>query len=490
MKKLIIGILSLLSVAAHAQKNVLLEQSFWKTSPDVSAVKAEIEKGSNPSEFNRNLFDPVVMAINAGAPNATIEYLLTQPGNTVDKATHDGRIYLHWAAMRGNVALMEHLVAKGAKGNYVDGHGATPINFAAGGGQQNTRVYDICLAHGADLKKDLNNDGANALLIAVANDKDLVLTNYFISKGLDLKSTDAAGNNAFSYAARAGKIEVLKTLLQKGVPANSNAILMAAQGGRGGGNPIEVFQYLESLNLKPTVIGKNGENALHAIVRKPKQDDIIQYFISKGVDINKADEDGNTVFMNAAASNRDTATLGRLLTKVKDINQSNSKGVSALAMAVRSNSPEVISYLIRKGASIGTTDKNGDNLGFYLVQSYSPARAEDFEAKAKVLQDAGFKITEPSKNGNTLYHTAVAKNDLSLVKRLEAYKIDVNTKNKEGLTALHRAAMVSKDDAMMKYLLSVGAKKEIQTNFNETAFDLAGENESLTKNNVTVHFLK
>ncbi|SKB51894.1 ankyrin repeat domain-containing protein [Dyadobacter psychrophilus] len=490
MKKLLIAACAFFSFAAQAQQNVLLEQSFWKTSPDINAVKAEIEKGSNPSQFNNNMFDPVVLAINAGAPNPTIEYLLTQPGNTVDKATHDGRIYLHWAAMRGNVELMEYLVAKGAKGNYVDGHGATPINFAAGGGQQNTKVYDICLAHGADLKKDLNNDGANALLIGVANDKDLALTNYFISKGLDLKSTDAAGNNAFSYAARAGKIEVLKALLAKGVPANSNAILMAAQGSRGGANPIEVYQYLESLKLKPTVIGKNGENALHAIVRKPKQEEIIKYFLSKGVDVNKADEDGNTVFMNAAASNRDTATIGILLSTVKNINQGNEKGVSALAMAVRSNSPEVIGYLIGKGADINMIDKNGDNLAFYLAQSYNARTANEFAPKLKVLQDKGFKVAAPAKNGNTLYHVAVAKNDLALVKLLEPYQIDVNAKNTEGITALHKAAMVSKDDAMLKYLLSIGAKKEIETNFKETAFDLAGENESLSKNNVTVNFLK
>ncbi|MCF0039816.1 ankyrin repeat domain-containing protein [Dyadobacter fanqingshengii] len=490
MKKLLIAVCAFFSFAAQAQQNVLLEQSFWKTAPDVNAVKAEIEKGSNPSQFNNNMFDPVVLAINAGAPNPTIEYLLTQPGNTVDKATHDGRIYLHWAAMRGNVELMKYLVAKGSKGNYVDGHGATPINFAAGGGQQNTKVYDICLAHGADLKKDLNNDGANALLIGIANDKDLALTNYFISKGLDLKSTDAAGNNAFSYAARAGKIDVLKALLAKGVPANSDAILMAAQGSRGGANSIEVYQYLESLKLKPTVIGKNGENALHAIVRKPKQEEIIRYFLSKGVDVNKADEDGNTVFMNAAASNRDTATIGILLSTVKNVNQVNEKGVSALAMAVRGNSPEVISYLIGKGADINTTDKNGDNLAFYLTQSYNGRTANEFGPKVKVLQDKGFKIAAPAKNGNTLYHVAVAKNDLALVKLLEAYQIDVNAKNAEGITALHKAAMVSKDDAMLKYLLSIGAKKDIETNFKETAFDLAGENESLSRNNITVQFLK
>ncbi|WAC15380.1 ankyrin repeat domain-containing protein [Dyadobacter pollutisoli] len=490
MKKLLVVACALFSIAAQAQQNVLLEQSFWKNSPDVNAVKAEIEKGANPSQFNNNMFDPVVLAINAQAPNATIEYLMTFPGNTVDKLTHDGRIYLHWAAMRGNVALMESLVAKGAKGNFVDGHGATPINFAAGGGQQNTKVYDICLAHGADLKKDLNHDGANALLIAVANDKDLALTNYFVSKGLDIKSTDAAGNNAFSYAARAGKIDVLKTLLQKGVPANSNAILMAAQGSRAGANPIEVYQYLESLNLKPTVVSKTGENALHFVVRKPKQEEIIKYFLDKGVDVNNADENGNTVFMNAAASNRETTALDILLPKVKDVNQGNSKGVSALAMAVRSNSPEVIGYLIGKGADINTTDKNGDNLSFYLAQSYNAQKASEFDAKVAVLQEKGFKIAAPAKNGNTLYHVAVAKNDLSLLKRLEALQLDVNAKNAEGLTALHRAAMVSKDDVVLKYLISIGAKKDIETNFKETAFDLAGENESLSKNNVTVNFLK
>jgi len=490
MKKLIIPFFTLISFAVQAQQNTLLEQSFWQKSPDVNAVKAEIQKGNDPSQFNSNSFDPVVMAINAQAPNPTIEFLLTQPGNTVEKLTHDGRTYLHWAANRGNVELMEFLVSKGSKADVVDSHGATPLNFAAGSGQPDTKVYDICLAHGADLKKDLNQDGANALLLAVAADKDLSLTNYFISKGLDLKSTDAAGNNLFSYAARGGNIDVLKSLLQKGVPANPTAMLMAAQGSRRGPNTIEVFQYLESLNIKPTVRGKDGQNVLHAIVRRPKQETIIKYFLSKGVDVNQADEDGNTVLMNAASANRDTATLGLILPKVKNINQGNQKGITAIAMAVQNNSPEIVSYLINKGASVDVTDSNGDNLAYFLIQSYSPQRLDGFNAKLEILQQKGLKLTAPQKNGNTLYHLAVAKNNLALIQRIETFKIDVNSKNNEGITALHKAAMISKDDTILKYLVSIGAKKDITTNFKETAFDLAEENETLSKNNVTVNFLK
>jgi ankyrin repeat protein len=192
MKRIFIALLTLITFAAHAQTNTLLDQAFWQNHPDVNQVKAEIEKGSNPSQLNPSSFDPAVLAINAQAPVATIKYLLDQPGNSPDKLTHDGRTYLHWAANRGNTEVMEYLFSKGAKANVVDSHGATPLTFAAGSGQPNIQVYDIFAAHGVNLKKEVNQDGANALLLAVSNDKDLTLTNYFISKGLDIKSTDAA----------------------------------------------------------------------------------------------------------------------------------------------------------------------------------------------------------------------------------------------------------------------------------------------------------
>jgi ankyrin repeat protein len=104
------------------------------------------------------------------------------------------------------------------------------------------------------------------------------------------------------------------------------------------------------------------------------------------------------------------------------------------------------------------------------------------------LQEKGFDLKAPQKNGNSLYHLAVAKNDLSLVKKLEPLQIDVNLHNSEGLTALHKTAMASKNETILQYLLSIGAKKDIVTYFKETAFGLATENESLSKSDLT--FLK
>ncbi|MXV14509.1 ankyrin repeat domain-containing protein [Hufsiella ginkgonis] len=530
MKKLIFAVLALISLQAGAQQNRLLESAFWQSSPDVAAVKAEIDKGSSPSQPNGSSFDPVTLAINASAPNASIIYLLGQPGNPVDKLTHDGRNYLHWATSRGNVEIVEYLLNKGAKIDAQDSRGTTPLFFGAGS-QQNTKVYEAYIAHGVDLKKQLNSTGANLLLASIAADKDFALTNYFISKGMSLNSVDAEGNNAFGYAARSGNIELLKKLLEKGVKPNPNAILMAAQGGRLTANAIELFQYLESLGIKANVVSKTGENALHGLVRRPGQAELIKYFLSKGADVNKADEDGNTVFMNAAASNRDTATLALLLPAVKNINQANQLGLTALTMAVRGNSSEVVNFLVNKGAKVNVLDKKGNNLAYYVLEapmsvmggggprgggagaqggpgaggregqgggpgagqgggSAVAASGIEFDNKLNILKQQGLNVTAPQADGNTLIHLAAAKNSLPLLKRLESLGIDVNAKNREGLTALHKAALVSKDDVILKYLLSIGAKKDAVTNFKETAFDLASENEVLTKNNVSVNFLK
>lgn len=477
-------------VVSAQQKNTLLEASFWKTAPTVDAVKAEIEKGNSPSEANVNAFDVPVIAINNDASLESIKFLLDQPGNTINKSTHDSRIYLHWAAYRGNTALVEYLIAKGSDINFEDSHGATPIAFAAVNGLLNQGVCEAFFKAGIDPKKKYA-DGANLLLLAVPFDKDLTLTDYLVTKGLSLKDVDNNGNTAFDYAARTGNVALLKKLAEKGVKHTDNALLIATQGTRRETTPLETYKYLvEEVKIKPTATNKSGDNVLYLLANKPNQTEIINYFLSKGVDANKANKDGNTPVI-AAAGARETAVLEQLLPKVKNINLQNLKGESALTFAVKSGTPEAVAILLNKGADVNVKDKDGNNLGIYLVQSYRPDPKQDaFSAKAKLLQDKGLNLAAAQKDGSTLYHFAITKNDLTLLKKLADLNIDVNAKNKDGLTALHKAAMVAKDDTILKYLISIGAKKDIKTEFDESVYALAKENESLTKQNVSIEFLK
>lgn len=492
-KKLFISIALVAALFSSAQqKNTLLDAAFWKSAPNVETIKAEIAKGNNPAEANANAFDVVVLAINNDAPNETIKFLLEQQGNPVNKSTHDNRIYLHWAAYKGNVEITEHLIKKGSDINLEDSHGTAPADFAAISGQSNPALYEAFFKAGLNPVKKYN-DGANLLLLSIAFDKNLTLAEYFTTKGLSLKDVDNNGNTAFNYAARVGNIDLLKKIAAKGIKYNDNALFFAAQGNRRETTSLEAYKYLiEELKLKPTAVNKSGENILHVLAGKPNQKEIINYFLAKGADANKVNKDGNTPFMIAAGA-RENGALELLLSTAKDINLKNAKGESALTMAVKSGTPENVALLLNKGADVNVTDKDGNNLGIYLVQSYRPeaSKGQDpFEAKVKLLQDKGLNLAAAQKNGSTLYHLAVVKNDLTLLKKLAPLNIDINAKNKDSMTALHKAAMISKNDEILKYLISIGAKKDIKTEFDESAYALAKENESLTKQNISVEFLK
>lgn len=495
MKKIFISAFLSVALFANAQHNTLLEQNFWKSSPDVAAVKAEIAKGNNPAALNPMAFDPVVIAINNDAPIETIKFLIDQPGNSVSKSTHDSRIYLHWAGNKGNVELVNYLISKGSDINVEDSHGSTPIVFAVANGQKNTAIYEAFFKAGLNPNKKYK-DGANLLLLGIANDKDLSLSNYFITKGLLFQDVDNHGNTAFNYAARAGNVELLKTLLQKGVKFTDNALILAAQGMRRSANGIEAYQYLvEELKIKPTVTTSNGQTVLHFIARKDKQAQIVKYFTDKGVDVNKADNEGNTALIEASKG-KDLESIRILLTKIKNINAVNLKGESALTEAVKSSSAEVVNLLLSKGASFELKDNNGHDLAYHLIEAYKAPRpgskeaTDDFSDKLAVLKDKNVNLSGQQKDGSTLYHVAIVKNDLALLQKLAPLNIDVNAKNNDGLTVLHKAAMISKDEAILKYLLALGAKKDIKSEFDETAYDLAKENELFKTNKTSIEFLK
>lgn len=490
MKRFIIAAFLLSTYFTNAQSS-LLNSDFWKKSPTVDLVKSEIQKGNSPSEANRGNHDVVSIAINNNAPLETILYLLEQEGNSVDKTTHDGRLYIHWAASRGNVELVKILIDKGSDIFRTDDKGAIPISFAASNGQTNTDIYELLFKAGNDPKQKFQN-GANLLLLSIANDKDLTLANYFVSKGLSLNSTDDLGNTAFDYAARKGDIEFLQTLLDKGVKHTDKALIFASQGTRGFANNLATYQYLvEKVKINANAKGDNGENVLHNLVKKQDQEDIIAYFLEKGVDVNAANKNGITAFMEAATGNNVTV-LETLLPLVKNINQTDKKGMTALAYAVNNGSAEVVSFLIKNKGDVQMIDADGNNLAYYLIQSYKPVRPgqkDQFPEKLNILKQAGVKFNAQQQDKNTLYHYAVAKNDINLLKSLDAFSIDINSANNEGMTALHRAALVAKDDTILKYLVEKGAVKNLKTEFDETAYDLASENESLLENKISVEFL-
>jgi len=492
---LFLTLLTLFSIsAASAQENVFLDRTYWKANPSIEKIEKDIAAGNDITELNSNMFDAVCYALLEKTNNATVKYMLGKNGNPVNKLTHDGRTYIFWAAYRNNLEIMEYLLENGAKADVKDSHGYNVINFAARGGQTNTALYDFLLAHNADIN-DTTSNGANALLLVTPSVTDYKTFEYFNEKGLALKSTDNDGNGLFDYAARGGNVAMLKKLISEGLPYKTlnrkggNAILMASEGVDTFKNGLATFAYLEGLGLVPNTTDSDGRNPLHAIANKSDDLSIFKYFIEKGVAVNAQDKGGDSPFMNAANSN-ELKIVAFLSDYVKDINLKDENGRSALSMAVNRNGPEVVEFLLQKGGDINTKDKKGNTLAYYLLNTYNTKKPEVFEQKLSLLQKNGLVLTELQHNKNTLYHLAVEQNNLNLLQRLEEFNLDINAKNSDGNTALHLAAMKATDDSILKYLIEKGADKTAKTDFEESVYDLASENELLVKHQVGLEFLK
>ena len=474
--------------------NIFLDRSFWKTSPDIKTVEQKITEGNDPVALNPYAFDAVVYATLENAPLATIEHLLSIKGNEVNKITHDGRNYLMWAAYKGNLELMQYLISQGSQTDIIDDHGYNLMTFAAVAGQQNPAVYDLILENGGKIN-DTNRGGANSLLLLAMHLEDDKMLNYFKEKGLGLNSKDNDGNGLFNYAAKMGNIKMMDKCIALGLEFKTlnknggNAMIFASQGYRRYTNPLSVYEYLESKGVNPNVKNNDGKTPLHGIAFRTEDFAIFEYFINKGVDVNQADKNGNTAFINAVNGNNNDI-VKNLLPMVKNINHTNADGYSALTYAVRRNNGELFNFLLSNNASLNIVDKKGNNLTYHAFDSFDEDNKNIFESQLATFQANQVDFKGKQSGGNTLLHLSVEKGLGYLIDKAIQLGVDVDQKNSDGLSPLHVAAMKAKNSEVLVQLLDHGADKNILTDFDESVFNLAAENELLKKNGVDIQFLK
>ena len=228
--------------------------------------------------------------------------------------------------------------------------------------------------------------------------------------------------------------------------------------------------------------------AMHSLPRKIDNLEIYDFFINKAVDINKLDNDGNTVLTNAAIYG-EKELISFLLKNGANLNITNNDGQSPLMLATRHNKSKVMKLIISNGGDLKITDKKNNSITHYLIQSFSEKDIDSFDKKLDLLVENNINFNLNQSLGNTLLHEAVIKNNITLIKKLIQFKIPINHKNNNGYTALHLAAMKAKNLEIISFLLNNGADKNIKTLFDESAYDLASENELLEKANIDLKLL-
>jgi uncharacterized protein len=467
-------------------QNIFHSREFWATKPSIEVVQQKIAEGHNILEMGPGEKDGPLLAIMADCSYETIKYIFDLPGIDVNKIVYHSNNYIMWAAAKGNLQVMNLLLAKGSRTDIINSKKQSLLMHAALSGKADKELYDFCIKNGGNITSDKEENGKNVLLTAIAYLKDLSILQYFLEKGLSLKDVDSQGNGLFNYAVQSGNLSNLQQLVGMGVKPilnNNGETPFAFVGkGRGGKVTIEMLQYLKSLHIDSKSSDSNGQNLAHTLARLGLEGDFLTFLDQNDIDKTKLDHEGNSPLMlNAARGNPNQI---QYWSQHANINAKNKKGQSALHQAIGFNTPEAVKQLISLGAKVNIMDGEGNNLYYTLVKEYKSGKGSivRFNDIVNVLIQGGLSI---QKDG-LLLHLALSKNDQALIEKLLAMGEDINAKDKEGYTVLHYAAMRAKDLDMVKFLINKGANPKLKTELDESLEDLIKENESLATKKLTL----
>jgi ankyrin repeat protein len=128
---------------AHGETPLLLALSQSIASAEV--IRLLIDHGAEVNVRSRSGGTALHAALER---DRQIMVALLDAGASVDTPDQYGRTVLHWAVEKGNVGLVELLLARGAFVNAKDATGRTPLYYTWGGSEVDKRIADLLERHG------------------------------------------------------------------------------------------------------------------------------------------------------------------------------------------------------------------------------------------------------------------------------------------------------------------------------------------------------
>lgn len=237
------------------------------------------------------------------------------------------------------------------------------------------------------------------------------LIKLFLDHGANINHAGVGGETALHSATKMGHLDTVKLLLNNG--ADMNAIC--------------------DKSIKSRTIEYSGRD-IHAIdlAAENGHNDLIEFFIKKGVKIDRIDNHGNTPLL-LAANNGHAKTVELLIKKGLKVNWQNHLLDTPLHKAVKNGHNEVIKILLKNGASVKLKDDCGRTPLFVAAQN----------GQAKTI-------------------------DILL-----KHRADINSFNEVGLTPLQVCSSWDNDKNMVEFLLNKGASLNALSKNKTTALDEA-----------------
>lgn len=356
--------------------------SEWKFNNSVAIL---LEKGANPNTQNANGETPLFYAVKSNSV-ATISILL-EKGASKDIRDFLGNTALHYSVTTDQQDAAKKLILSGIDINAKNLAGQTALAEAVSSGK--VAMISTLLDNGADINAS-DATGKTVLMNAIkGGNKDIVA--LLLKRGASPLMQEMYGRNAYHEAAESKNIEIIEMVrLAGGMPLSRDA------------HGVTPF----------SLVMNNDEKALKEIIIKRVLGD----------NSNLVDSDGNNP-LHIAVENRIIANnFSILLNQNYPIDARNRKGITPLAMAVKSNQYELASQLLENGADPYILDNSGEcALTFALKNNY--------KILEKIVQTCGRQVDMV---GDGILHYAARMADVETMKKLVTMGLDKTLKNISG----------------------------------------------------------
>ncbi|MFZ2959557.1 MAG: ankyrin repeat domain-containing protein [Candidatus Ozemobacteraceae bacterium] len=223
----------------------------------------------------------------------------------------------------------------------------------------------------------------------------------------------------------------------------------------------EAVSLLLENGIDVNVQSDNGETILHRISYQiSSNEELMSFLISKGAKIDIFDSEGATPLHNAAGHH--LAMVKLLLENGADVNAKKDGREccgTPLHKAAKTGTPDIVDYLIQKGAQVNAIDGRGQTPLFQTTTRISDS-SKDIEV-AELLIKKGANVNAKDGEGYTALHLTAQAPHTGVGRKLCQLFVksgaNVNAKGNDGETAL-TIAKNSGNTELCNLLIRLGAK--------------------------------
>lgn len=344
--------------------------------------------------------------------------------------------------------------------------GQTPLIYSAYNG--NAETTDILLKKQADpLYKD--EKGMNAFF-AAADSNNISVMSLLLSKGVNIEQRNDVGNTALMHAAEKGNLKAVRLLAEKNANINTKnyngetALSLATNHEHNDtvgflvsrGAKIDkktaskiITRSIENedtdllksvLETYPNLIDERNSAGRTPLILAVLADNAnaVKFLISKGADINLADDFNGLTPISYAAREGIEYIFFTLLDAGADPNKKSYEGVSAISMSMAPRNPNILNALIKKKANVNEASiTHGMTVLMSYVIDVGFGDNKPNEEILDILLKNKVDINAQDVNGKTALMIATLYDNSSFIKKLLKYRPNINLKDNEGHSLIY-----------------------------------------------------